>query len=177
MKYHDRLLALSLLMLSTLALTPAARASTLISGTQQSVLGGPAVDLMNSVGFISGKQIFSESFDVTIPGTLKVTLTEVPWLDVVQGLNCFLTAPGGGIVGQAQNGGVEAVQVLPGIIYVNWFGEANGPLSLGAYGITVEFQPAGLPVPLPPAAILMVSGLAGLWALRRRPRIRVAADG
>jgi hypothetical protein len=181
MKFH-RMLAVSLLMLSIPALTQVARASTLIGTTNQGVLGGGPVDLMDSVGFIKGKQIFSESFDVTIPGTLTVTLSDVPWLDVVQGLNCFLTAPGGGFLGGAQNGNSESVPVMPGTLYVNWYGQANGALSLGAYGIKVEFQPAALPTPLPPAAVLMLSGLAGLAGLvglvgwRRRPRLPVAAD-
>jgi hypothetical protein len=139
-----------------------ARAST--------VLTGEAVTLLDTAGFIKGSQVFSNAINVASAGTLTITLASIPWLDTLQNLNCFLSAPGGGIIGKAQNGLSESMDVQPGTIYVNWYGQAAGPLSLGAYGLSVTFQPAALPVPLPPALVLMFSGVAFLASRsRRRP--------
>jgi hypothetical protein len=151
-----------------LAGTPA-RASNVFSDAQPGSLGGETATLLDSVGFIRGAQVFTQAINVTSAGTLTIKLAEIPWLDTLQSLNCFLSAPGGGIVGAAQNGGFESVDVQPGTVYVNWYGQAKGPLSLGAYGISVQFQSA-LPVPLPPALILMLSGLAFLALGVRRSR-------
>jgi hypothetical protein len=144
------------------------------------LVGAPAarasdVTLLDTVGFIRGSQVFSDAINVTSAGRLTITLADVPWLDTLQSLNCFLSAPGGGIIGQAQNGLSEAVDVQPGTFYVNWFGQAAGPLSLGAYSLSVHLQPAALPVPLPPALLVLLSGLGSLATRLRRPRLRLAA--
>lgn len=121
----------------------------------------------SAVGFIKGTQIFSDSFDITTPGTLQVTLTSIPWLDTLQDLNCFLTSPAGGLLGAAINGTSESMAVAPGTVYVNWYGEAAGSYGLGVYGINVDFQPA-VPVPAPAALPLLLSGLGALAFWRRR---------
>jgi hypothetical protein len=125
--------------------------------------------LDNSVGFIQGTQVFTQSFDITTPGVLQVTLTAIPWLDTLQDLNCFLTSAAGGLLGSGTNGNFESEKVEPGTIYVNWFGEAEGAFGIGVYGITVDFQPA-VTVPTPAALPLLLSGLAGLGLWRRTRR-------
>jgi hypothetical protein len=136
------------------------------------VLGNDAVTLLDTVGFIRGTQVFTDAINVTSAGTLNITLADVPWLDTLQNLNCFLSAPGGGIIGKAQNGLFESVDVQPGTFYVNWYGQAAGPLSLGAYSMSVNFSPAVLPVPLPSALILMLLALASLAGGLRRTWLR-----
>jgi hypothetical protein len=126
---------------------------------------------LNTVGFISGNQIFSDAVTVPAAGTLTVQLAGVSWLDALQNLNCFVSAPGGGIVGSAKNNGLDTVQVQPGTYYVNWYGQASAPLFLGAYSLSAVFQPAAPPppaVPLPPAVLLTLSGLAALALGLRR---------
>jgi hypothetical protein len=149
------------------------RASMVSGDASQGSLGGGPVTLLDSVGFIRGTQIFSDAIDVPTAGTLTVTLSDIPWLAALQNLNCFLSAPGGGLIGAAQNGLFDSVNVQPGTIYVNWYAQAEGPLSLGVYSIAVQLQPQAPPpppVPLPPAAVLMLSGLAALAIGLRRPR-------
>jgi hypothetical protein len=134
-----------------------------------------SVVLADSVGFIKGTQIFTDSFDITTPGFLTVTLTAIPWLDTLQDLNCFLTSPSGGVLGTALNGGAasnEALvteQVQPGVVSVNWYGTAAGTFKVGVYGIDVTFQPTA-PVPLPGSLVLLLSGLAALSVSRLKRR-------
>lgn len=125
--------------------------------------------LADSVGFIKGTQIFTDSFAITAPGFLTVTLTAISWLDTVQDLNCFLTSASGGLVGPAFSGTSETVQVQPGAISVNWYGVAAGTYNVGVYGINVSFQSAA-PVPLPASLPLLLSGLGALtlWQRKRR---------
>jgi hypothetical protein len=128
--------------------------------------------LASSVGFITGTQSFTDSFNITTPGTLSVTLESVPWLDTLQDLSCFLTSSAGALLGQltsAQPGtpGFEQEKVNPGTVYLSWYGIDSGPVGVGVYSVTVDFQPAA-PVPLPAALPLLLSGLGALAVYRRR---------
>lgn len=153
------------------ALSPLAptQAATVLSSITPLSTASASVDLLSSVGFVRGSQAFSDALNITTPGTLSVTLASVPWLDTLQNLNCFVSAPGGKIIGSPSNNGFETVDVGAGTIYVNWSAQASGPLSLGAYSIDVRFSPAVAPVPLPGSLILLLSGL-GVVGSRFRTR-------
>jgi hypothetical protein len=78
------------------------------------------------------------------------------------------------VLGSATNGGFDSVQVQPGVISVNWYAQdpANGTYGVGAYGLKVDFQPAGVAVvPTPAALPLLLSGLGvlSIWGRKRRP--------
>jgi hypothetical protein len=121
--------------------------------------------LYDSSGFVQGQQSFVQSFDITSPGTLTVSLSDIPWLDTISNLNFFLTTttgPMGGSMGQ----GTESINVGPGVVFAHWFGDANGIFGVGAYGIKIEFQPS-TPVPLPPSLPLALSGLLVFFGCRR----------
>ncbi|HVP32965.1 MAG TPA: hypothetical protein VMT09_04885 [Steroidobacteraceae bacterium] len=180
MKTYPALAALTLIA-ALFAVLPA-RASTelkttalgpsTLSGSSQGSLTGGAVSLLDSVGLM-GKgqgQLFSDAVTIPTAGTLTVTLAGISWLDALQNLNCFVSAPGGGLIGNGKNGLFDSVQVQQGTVYVNWYGQDSGPVGLGAYAISVQFQPAAPPpppVPLPAALPLMLSGLAALAGLCR----------
>ena len=125
-----------------------------------------AVLLYDSAGFIQGKQSFTDSFDITTPGTLTVTLSNIAWLDTIADLNCFITTSGG-LIGKGMGVGSESFNVGPGMIYAHWFGDADGTYGIGVYGIKISFQPAA-PVSLPKPLILLLSGLGVLWGWQRR---------
>ena len=101
------------------------------------------VVLADTVGFITGTQIFTDSFDLSTPGVLTVTLSAIPWLDTLQDLNCFLTSPSGGLIGPSSNGTSLTQQVQAGDVSVNWYGVAAGTYGTGAYGLEVTFAPTG----------------------------------
>jgi hypothetical protein len=147
-----------------------------LTGSEQSLTGG-AVSLLDTVGFMGKGQVFTDAINVPSAGTLTVKLAGISWLDALQNLNCFVSAPGGGIIGNANNGGLDSVQVQPGTVYVNWYGQASAPLFLGVYSLSVDFQPAAPPPPavaLPPALLLLLSGLTALALGFRRPGVDLA---
>jgi hypothetical protein len=128
--------------------------------------------LDDSVGLITGSQIFSDTFAVTTPGVLTVNLAPIAWLDTVQDLNCFLTSPSGGLIGPAFNGTSETSQIQAGDITVNWYGVAAGTYGVGAYSINVDFAPSvpPPPVPLPASLPLLLCGLGVLAVARCKRR-------
>jgi len=126
--------------------------------------------LYDSVGFIEGKQSFVDSFDITTPGTLTVTLSDIAWLDTIADLNGFITTSGG-LIGKSMGVGTESFEVGPGMIYAHWFGDADGTYGIGVYGMKITFQPTGTPVTLPPSLILLLSGLGVLLGWQRRAAV------
>jgi len=122
--------------------------------------------LYDNAGFIEGQQSFVQSFDITTAETLTVSLSQVPWLDTISDLNCFVSTAKG-VVGQFMSGpGTESLSVGPGMIYVHWFGDANGPYGLGVYGMKIESLTT--PVGLPGTLILLLSGLGVLFGWQRQ---------
>jgi len=123
--------------------------------------------LYDSSGFIQGAQSFTQSFNITSAGTLTVTLSDVPWLDTISGLNVFLTTSTG-LVGTAMGPGTETMSVGPGMVYAHWLGDANGVYGAGAYGLSIDFHPEYATVPLPKSVLLLLSGLGILLGWQRR---------
>jgi hypothetical protein len=133
-------------------------------------LGSACADtvMYDSAGFIQGQQSFVESFNITSPGTLTVSLSSVSWLDTVSDLSAFVSTPSG-VLGSAMGPGTESTNVQPGMIYVHWFGDASGAYDLGVYGLKVTFQPM-TPVALPATFLLLLSGIGLMLAGQyRRP--------
>jgi hypothetical protein len=130
---------------------------------------GASEVLYDSAGFIRGQQAGMESFNVSGPGTLTVELTNVPWPMALSSLNATISSPQFGLLGPEMGAGTESFQVTGGEIFAQWFGNAQGPLDTGVYGLKIEFSPNGIAVPLPTSIALLVSGLALLgWQRRRR---------
>lgn len=125
--------------------------------------------LYDSAGFIQGQQSFVQSFNITTAGTLTLTLSNIPWLDTISGLNCFFTTSSGAL-GAAMGVGTDSISVGPGMLYAHWFGEAGGLYGVGVYGLKLDFSPNSgpAPVPLPMTLILLLSGLAMMWFWPRR---------
>lgn len=124
----------------------------------------------DSVGFLQGQQAFSDSFDISGPGTLTVTLTNLVWPEQLADLDLVMSTDGG-MLGPEMGAGSQTFNVKGGRYYANWFGNAQGPLNVGVYGLEIEFCPSGtVPVPLPTSISLFLSGLL-LLVSRRYPRL------
>lgn len=125
--------------------------------------------LYDASSFVEGQQSFTQTFDITGPGTLTVSITDIPWFDIVSDLNCFLSTAKGLIDPTANGGAGESFSVGGGPIYAHWFGSALGIYDLGVIGVKISFQPTAIPVPLPASLVLLLSGLGVLLGWQRRP--------
>ena len=128
--------------------------------------------LYDGISVISGSQSSVQSFNVTAPGVLTLTLSSIPWLDTVSNLTGFLSTASGE-VGTTIGAGSESVNVGTGTYYAHWFGDAQGTYDLGVVGMKITFQPSTVPVSLPTSFVLMLSGLGILfgWQSRRAPAL------
>ncbi len=129
--------------------------------------------LYDSSGFIQGAQSLTQSFDISTPGTLSITLTAIPWFDPLKDLTFFVSTADG-LQGTLITDGSESLHVSGGTeIFAHWFGQADGPFKFGIYGLKISFHPDAVsPVPLPPSFWLLLCGLGPLFAMRRRPMPR-----
>jgi hypothetical protein len=160
MKYKQPFIA-AILLISACILPPAhARADTV---------------LYDGSGFLTGTQSFVESFNLPSAGILTVTLSNVAWPEQLASLNLLLTSVGG-TLGPEMGAGTATFNIAAGgNVYAQWFGKAQGPLDIGVYSMKIDFAPAGTAVPLPPAIVLFISGLA-LMLLQRRSRSANVVD-
>lgn len=126
--------------------------------------------LYNGSGFLTGQQSFVESFNISGPGTLTVSLSNVAWPEALASLNMTLSSASGGLLGPEMGAGTDTFKVTEGMVFAQWFGTAQGPLDAGVYSMNIQFQPSGLTlVPLPTSIALLASGLVLLaWQRRRR---------
>jgi len=122
--------------------------------------------LYDGSGFLQGNQGFTKSFDLSGPGVLTITLTNVDWPTKLAALDLLLSNSNG-LLGTEMGEGMHQFDVDGGRIYANWFGQAQGPLNLGVYGMKIEFQPNLQVVPLPTSVVLLLSGLLLLVWQRR----------
>jgi hypothetical protein len=127
--------------------------------------------LYDGSGFMRGTQTFSDTFNLTAPGTLTVTLSNMAWPQPLASLN-FLLSSDNGMMGPEMGAGTYSFNIAAGgNVFAQWFGTAQGPLNAGVYGLKIEFQPlGGTVVPLPASVVLLLSALALLmWQGRRMP--------
>jgi hypothetical protein len=119
-------------------------------------------------GFLTGQQSFEDSFSVSGPGTLTVTLTNFAWPVELANLN-LVVGTAQGLLGPEMGVGTESFAVTGGKVFAQWFGTAQGPMNAGSYGLKIEFTQSAATVPLPASIALLLSGLA-LLAWQRRER-------
>jgi hypothetical protein len=125
--------------------------------------------LYDGSGFMTGTQSFSDTFNLTAPGTLTVTLSNVAWPQPLASLN-FLLSSDNGMMGPEMSAGTYSFNVVAGgNVFAQWFGTAQGPLNAGVFSLKIDFAPSAMPVPLPTSVVLLLSGLA-LLLWQRRPR-------
>jgi hypothetical protein len=140
----------------------------LISGLMSAEVVRAGSILYDSASIIAGEGGGTQALDLTTAGTLTITVTNIPWLDVVADLNCFLSTSGGVVGDKMYTAGTEAISVGPGIYYANWFGNAQGTFDEGVVGIKIQFQPLTSTVSLPGSLVLLLSGLGVLFGWQHR---------
>jgi hypothetical protein len=124
--------------------------------------------LYDGIGFMTGQQSFTDSFAVSGPGTLTVTLSDFAWPVALSSLDLVMSTSQG-LLGPEMGVGTANFKVTAGgNIFAQWFGTAQGPLDAGVYGLKMQWTPVSA-VPLPTSIALLMSGLA-LFAWQRRAR-------
>jgi hypothetical protein len=131
--------------------------------------------LYDGSGFLTGQQSFVQAFDITGPGILTVSLTNVDWPQQLASLNMVVSSGGGGLLGPEMGAGTDSFHVDSGLVYAQWFGTAQGPMDTGVFSLKIMFQPGITPVPLPISIVLLLSGIAFLFWQRRDRRVSAAA--
>lgn len=131
--------------------------------------------LFDGVGFLQGTQSFSDSFTLSSPGTLTVTLGNVNWPQPLASLQLLMSSASGtlGPEMSATTSTTSTFTVGSGEVFAQWFGTAQGSLNAGVYSLEIQFQPngsSGNPVPLPTSIALLLSGL-GLLIWQRRIKV------
>jgi hypothetical protein len=123
--------------------------------------------LYDSANFVVGQQSFVEAFTVTKAGTLTISLANIPWLDTVKDLSCFLSSATG-VIGKPMGAGVDTMLIGPGTYYLHWFGDADGAYKVGVERTKIEFEDGvRTAVALPSSVIFLLSGLGLLWGWQR----------
>lgn len=124
--------------------------------------------LYDGIGMISGQQTITDSFSVSGPGTLTVSLQDMSFPSPLASLN-LLVGSTQSLLGPETGAGTVSYKIGgPEQIYVQALATAEGPLDSGVYGLDVMFAPTA-PVPLATSITFLASGLM-LFAWQRRQR-------
>ena len=86
--------------------------------------------LYDGTGFVVGTQSFVQSFNLSTPGTLEVTLTNVAWPEQLASLNMLLGSASGAM-GPEMGAGTASFKVKAGDVFAQWFGTAQGTSGRG----------------------------------------------
>lgn len=142
---------------------PSFPAVSLNAGRQTAQLLPGAAGAISRTELIKGTDAFLLPFEVSGPGTVSVTLTDLGWPGSFSTLS-FAALSSTTLLAQLTAPGTLTFQLTgAGKYFAAVYGVADPAFGVGLYSLNLSYAP----VPLPAAPLLFVSGLA-LFALRRK---------
>jgi hypothetical protein len=133
----------------------------------QSLAKGPIGSSVNSTQLVWGTSLTVNSLAATGAGSVTVRLTDIQWPQALQSVSVLVTDLDGiwrKIDGPTDPNGLIFNLNGAANLFVAVFARSQDKYSPGVYHLQASFAP----VPLPAAAWLLLSGLGGLAAFRRK---------
>jgi hypothetical protein len=131
--------------------------------------------LFKSTTLVTGTSMNLTEFNLSSPGTLVIELDDLKWPAALDALSFSLTDASHVLqtftasTGVASNTWTFAVATA-GTFYGSIFAKPNSTATAGMYYANVDYQSVA-PVPLPAAAWLLLSGIAGLAAFKPKHKL------
>ncbi len=159
--------------------TPRAAAWLTLALTLLGASAAQAGLIVSTSQLLQGTSVISEfkyTFDVSGPGTLDVSLTDLDWPANLKDLS-FTATSSSSVIGQIIGPGQASFDITGGgTLYAYVTGEASNPVNGPAYGLglfdlSISFTPSA--VPLPASLGLLLAALLGMALLQ--PRLRAPA--
>jgi hypothetical protein len=136
----------------------------------QSLAKGPISSSLNSSQLVWGTSLTVNSLAATGRGYVTVRLTDIEWPQALQSVSLLVTDLNGlwyKVDGETDPNGLTFSLNGAANLFVAVFARSTDKYSPGLYHLQASFAP----VPLPAAAWLLLSGLGGLAAFRRKRAI------
>jgi hypothetical protein len=125
-----------------------------------------AASLLEESTLVINQQSNVYAFTAPGAGTLTVQLDDIVWPTALTNLGLSINSPSSVLGSMSVDGSMNITVSHAGTYYANVSGQAGGPFDIGLYSLQVDFTPAGTPVPLPGAIVLLLGGLGLLGGLR-----------
>lgn len=129
-----------------------------------------ATTLFQSTTMVTSANINLTELDLTTPGTLSVSLTDLDWPSALNALS-FTLFDATHVVGTQGSGTWTFDIASPSTLFASVFAAPDSSAKAGLYNVQISYLATAAPVPLPATAWFLLSGVAGLAALRPKQKL------